>query len=452
MMRYSSLSPNSGQVFAHWNEVEDQQVANALTRLSSGTEALTRDMALRRDVLNRALAALESASEELVSLAIDEVGKIRAEAGGELRYAASFLETSLGFLENYPFVREDDYGREMRAVPRGIGLLITPYNDPIAGLTRKIGPCLAAGAAALVKPSALGMQCALTLARHFSSANLDDYIAFLPMAQPDRIKKVIVAPEIGTVSFTGSTQVGLEVATCAAAHAKAHVGEWGGTNPFVVFTDADLDRAVTDLVTRKTKSAGQACSAQNIVYAEAPIATELYERVSDAMGAVSFGASTESVAMGPVRTSISVKRLADTADLLSASGATRLCGGITDLGEGHPFLAPPTVYRVLDAGLFETHEMFGPMLGIAPFQDRAELRARLARNKQPLVLYLYSADLDMAKRYAEGLRYGSIGINTTGIQSPDAPTGGFGLAGLGREGGPWGLAEFLTTINLKEQG
>lgn len=448
---YPIYSPNTGQVFSHWSEPLDRDIDASLARLAKGTAELMQDMALRQDVLARCLAALEAAREELIDLTITEVGKTQTEAQGELPYAASFLEASLRLLNEYPFETQVENGRHIRAIPRGTGLLIAPYNDPVAGLTRKIGPCLAAGAAAVVKPSELGVQCALTLARSFSHAGLDDYVVVLPLTQAPRIERLIAHPEIGTVSFTGSTRVGLQVATCAAAHAKAHVGEWGGTNPFVVFADADLDQTVADLVTRKIKAAGQACSAQNIVYAESPITDELCERVASALAAVTFGPTTKDVTMGPVRTAQLVARLAEVGKKLAATGATRLCGGIAPTNDGQAFLAPPTAYRVQDPGSLETDELFGPMLGIATFTDRAALKAKLKRNRQPLVLYLYGQDTDAATEFASGLCYGSIGLNTTAIQSPEAPTGGFAAAGIGREGGHWGLSEFLTTINFKKE-
>lgn len=451
-MAFPSRSPNTGEIAAHVPEPADAEIEAALARLARGTQALTEDMALRRDVLHRCLTALEQAQDALVRLTVEEVGKTQPEAMGELPYAAGFLDTSLRLLETYPFEQDVGDGRRVRSVPRGAGLLIAPYNDPVAGLTRKIGPCLAAGAAALVKPSELGVRCAMTLARHLSEAGLDDFVSVLPLTRPDRIEALIARHEIGLVSFTGSTRVGLKVAASAAANAKAHIGEWGGTNPFVVFADADLDRAVADLVTRKIKAAGQACSAENIVYAEAPIAAELSDRVAAALGAVRHGPATEDVTMGPVRTPQSVARLAAIGAALEASGAKRLCGGIASVADAAPSLAAPTAYLVGAPGVLETEELFGPMLGIAPFEDRTELKTRLARNQQPLVLYLYGGDAAALEAFARGLRYGSIGFNTTGIQSPDAPTGGFGAAGLGREGGPWGLAEFLTTINLKTEG
>lgn len=442
-------SPNTGAVIATVPDAAEPEIAQALTRLAKGTRALSQDMALRRDVLDRCLQALDAAREELIVLAIDEVGKTRAEATGEVPYAAGFFQTSKQLLDAFSFEQATDDGRRVRSVPRGTGLMIAPYNDPIAGLTRKIGPCLAAGASALVKPSELGVQCALTLARHLSASGLDDYVAVLPLTRPERIQKLIAERSIGTVSFTGSTHIGLKAAACAAANAKAYIGEWGGTNPFVVFADADLDQAVSDLVTRKTKAAGQACSAQNIVYAEAPIAAELSERVAARLDTVLYGPSTENLTMGPVRTARSVARLATAGERLMQNGATVLYGGITPTQEDAPCLAPPTAYLVNEPGLLETEELFGPMMGIAPFKDHDTLKTRLATNSQPLVLYLYGADTDALEDFASGLNYGSIGLNTTGIQSPDAPTGGFGMAGLGREGGPWGLAEFLTTINLK---
>lgn len=449
---YASISPNSGHAFAQWSEPEDREIAQALSKLAKGTAALTSDVALRKDVLSRCISALETAQEELVELAIQEVGKTLPEAEGEVPYAESFFETSMQLLQDYPFLTQASDGREIKSVPRGVGLLITPYNDPIAGLTRKIGPCLAAGAGAIVKPSELGVQTALILAQSFKNAGLGDYISFLPLTQSDRIEALMAQPEIGTVSFTGSTEVGLKVATCAAANAKSYVGELGGTNPFVIFEDADLEKAVDDLVTRKIKAAGQACSAQNIVYAEASVAKEVGDRVAAALVAVSYGAASETVTMGPVRTMQSVNRLSKVGERLLASGAKQLCGGIEPVKKGQATIAAPTAYAISDPKLLETQELFGPLLGITPFADRNALRSRLSHNRQPLVLYVYCQDTQAARDFADGLRFGSVGINTTGIQSPDAPTGGFGLAGIGREGGTWGLAEFLTTINFNRAG
>ncbi|MFN3146970.1 MAG: aldehyde dehydrogenase family protein [Paracoccaceae bacterium] len=174
MSELPSISPNTGRPFAVWQEADEVAISARLERLETASKALEADLDLRRDVLGRCIAALEAAREELCSLIVTEVGKTPQEAAAELPYAASFLEAARNMLDHYPFETAISDGRRVREVPRGIGLLIAPYNDPVAGLTRKLGPCLAAGAGAILKPSGLGVQCALAFARALSAEGLDD--------------------------------------------------------------------------------------------------------------------------------------------------------------------------------------------------------------------------------------------------------------------------------------
>lgn len=443
-----SVSPNDGKAFANWSSASDFEISETLVRLSIGTNRLAADLNLRSDVLNTAIKALEEASEELVEQIQKEVGKTPAEANDEIPYALSFLQVALNLVNNYHFqVRKNK--RVISEVSRGVGLLISPYNDPLAGLTRKIAPCLAAGAAAIVKPSELGVQCALTLKRIFSDAGLDQYISILPIAEYDRITKLMAVEEIGTVSFTGSSEVGLSLAAKASAAGKGFVGELGGTNPFVLMEDADLDCAIPDLISRKIKAAGQACSSFNIVFAERNIVDEVSERTVSALSKVVFGPSNYSVQMGPVRTSDMVKRLdALGTEIISEQGKL-LYRGKQQISDG--FIAPPAAYQVPSPGLLASTEIFGPLFGICAFDEFKNLRASLSANRQPLVLYVYGQNKAKIDELLYGLRYGSIGVNTTAIQGPEVPTGGFGQAGIGREGGVWGMREFLTTINRVEE-
>lgn len=452
MSELQSVSPNTGLPFAHWHEMDESEIAVRLERLDKASEVLQADSRLRRDVLARCLTALEAADEELRSLTVTEVGKTPQEAAAELPYAASFLQAARDLVDAYPFHSGTGEGRAVTEVPRGLGLLIAPYNDPVAGLTRKLGPCLAAGAGAILKPSGLGVQCALALGRVFSAEGLDDFVLVLPTARHDVIGRLIAEDRVGTVSFTGSTGAGLGLAVRAAEHAKGFVGELGGTNPFVVLADADIDKAVADLVSRKLRAAGQACSAQNIVHVERPLFDEVVARVAEAFSAVAYGPSDAAgVTMGPVRTANAVDDLARTSVRLGQEGGHRVTGGISQGAAGAAFLYAPTLYRVLEPGLLAQEEIFGPLLGIAPFDDGESLRTTLSRNRQPLALYVYGRDEERIEHLVSGLRYGSIGVNTTAIQGAHVPTGGFRHAGIGREGGRWGLSEFLTTINRRSE-
>ena len=439
-----SVSPNNGKIFASCSSATDYEISETLARLSSGTSRLTADLNLRREVLDTALKALDRSREVLIAQIQQEVGKTLAEAEDEIPYGLSFLKVAVDLVNNHQFQFRQNK-RIISEVPRGVGLLIAPYNDPLAGLIRKIAPCLAAGAAAIVKPSELGIQCALKLKCIFSDADLDNYISILPIAEHDRTAKLLANNEIGTVSFTGSTHVGLSLAAKAGASGKSFVGEFGGTNPFILMEDADLDYAIPDLITRKIKAAGQACSAFNIIFAATSIVDEVTERIISALSSVTFGPGDCAVQMGPVRTLSATKRLATVGNQLVAEGGTLLyqsegeCSGA--------FTVPPSLYKVPSAGLLSSTEVFGPLAGICAFNDLAKLKTTLAYNRQPLVLYVYGQNSANIDELIGGLQYGSIGINTTAVQGPDVPTGGFGESGIGREGGKWGMREFLTTIN-----
>lgn len=452
MTEFESISPNTGRSFARWIEISAEAAQARIERIAGASFALA-DLTARKDILFRVSAALSSARSELVALTVTEVGKTWAEAEAEIDYAESFLEASRRLLDAYPFETPLSAGRTVREVPRGAGLLIAPFNDPVAGLTRKIGPCLAAGAGALVKPSELAVQVALVFERYLSQQGLDKYIAMLPIADRGQIAALVADPQVGTVSFTGSTVAGRSLAVEAARCGKGFVGELGGTNPFVILADADLDRAVSDLVTRKLKAAGQACSAPNLVLADGAVASEVADRIDATFRRARAGPSTDDdIALGPVRSAEAVDRLSRQAAALEARGARRLGHGIAPPRRGISFLAQPTAHVFKTPDAFLEQEMFGPLMGVVPVADRSVLAEILGTNRHPLVLYVYGAHTEAITDLTSSLRYGSIGVNTTSIQSPDAPTGGFADAGIGREGGAWGLREFLTTINLRNGG
>ena len=445
-MTNNSISPNNGKPFASWTSTSKEKINYSLEKLQHGTTDLTSSVEIRRDVLKCVLGSLAKCKDDLASLITEEVGKTPSEAYDEIPYASSFIEVALGLLDSYSFESElNDHF--IRQVPRGTGLLIAPYNDPVAGLTRKIAPCIAAGAAALVKPSNLGVQCAMMLNEAFSDAGIQNYINILPILENEITSQLVKSKDIGTVSFTGSTQVGLKLAGISGQNGKSFIGELGGTNPFVLMKDADLDKAIPDLIKRKIKAAGQACSAPNIVFVEKMILKDVEDRLISAFEKITYGPASNSVDMGPLRTSTAIDRLARIEARLQKDGEVCIHSSRTCHFDG--FVYPPKLYRVSESLLFEKHEIFAPLMAICAFDQLTDLQNRLVHNRQPLVLYMYGKDINRIKSFISPLKFGSIGINTTAIQGPDIPTGGFDLAGVGREGGLWGMTQFLTTINQK---
>ncbi len=441
-----SISPNNGLAFADWNPICDRVAADRLEQSYAGTNDLTKNMELRRDVLRCVIEVLDQLKDDLSSLITEEVGKIPSEAQAELPYAISFVQVALKLLDTYQFESEVN-GHFISQVPRGTGLLIAPYNDPVAGLTRKIAPCIAAGAAALVKPSDLGVQCALRIDQGFANAGIQKYISILPIAEHEITSKLIESKEIGTVSFTGSTSVGLQLASIAGSSGKPFVGELGGTNPFVLMEDANLSLAIPDLVRRKVKAAGQACSAPNIVFVAKHIMEEVETRLISELREVTFGPASNLVDMGPLRTAAALYRLEKLETALRKDRESCIFSSGSRTHDG--FVYGPKLYRISRSDIFERHEVFAPLMAVCPFETITDLQKRLVINRQPLVLYVYGENKTLIKQLISSLKYGSVGINTTAIQGPDIPTGGFDLAGVGREGGIWGMNQYLTTINRK---
>ena len=441
-----SISPNNGLAFADWSPICNRGAADRLEQLDSGTNDLTKSIELRRDVLRTVIETLDVLEEDLLALITAEVGKTPSEAQAELPYASSFAKVALELLDSYQFESEVK-GHFISEVPRGTGLLIAPYNDPVAGLIRKIAPCIAAGSAALVKPSELGIQCALRLDQGFVNAGIQKYVSILPIAQHEITTSLIKSKEIGTVSFTGSTDVGLQLASIAGLSGKPFVGELGGTNPFVLMEDANLNLAIPDLVRRKVKAAGQACSAPNIVFAAKQILEEVETRLISELKDVTYGPASDLVDMGPLRTAEAIRKLEKIETELAKEGEICIFSPKEKNHDG--FVYSPKLYRISHSDIFEMHEVFAPLMAVCAFDEITELRKRLKINRQPLVLYVYGENKRLIKKLISSLKYGSVGINTTAIQGPDIPTGGFDLAGVGRDGGFWGMSQFLTTINRK---
>ena len=421
------FSPNTGAVIGHLTPDSSAQIGTTLDGLPGAMSDLAIPDA-RRAILSGAIDALDRARQPLGSIIVAEVGKTPAEAADEVDYAISFLRHAL---TQVPDGVPGEAERRLRVVPAGPVLAITPYNDPLAGIVRKIAPAIAAGCPVVVKPSGLGHLTARALFDVLAGVAPTRAIAMVNHTDRDVLGRLIADPRFRVLSFTGSTPAGLAIA--AQAGLKRLVLELGGNNPFLVLDGADLDRAATDAVARKTRAAGQACSAQNRIYVVAPLYQAFRDRFLDRLSAVTFGASDGGVSMGPVRSARDLDRLA----ALGAGGqAFGTCTAPAPFAFGPVVLNDDTALRHAEA--------FGPLISVCPVPDRAAALALSAREQQALVCYIYgevsSAELAL-------LRFGSLGINSTRIQGAEVPTGGFGTAGIGREGGVWGLQEFQTTIN-----
>lgn len=421
------ISPNTGAVLGQWTPDSSARIGVLLDGLPRAMAGVALPE-MRLAVLSAAITALDRVREPLAAVIVAEVGKTPAEAADEVEYAQGFLRHAL---TQVPEATEGTGERRLRVVPAGPVLAITPYNDPMAGIVRKIAPAIAAGCPIVVKPSALGHLTARALFDSLENALPTGAVAMVNHTDRDVLDRLVSDPRFRVLSFTGSTPTGMALA--ARAGLKRLVLELGGNNPFLVLEGADLDRAAADAVARKTRAAGQACSAQNRIYVVASLFKAFRERFLDRLSGVTFGASDGGVSMGPVRSARDLDRLG----VLAAGGhAFGTCLAPSPFAFGPVVLDEDTPLRHAEA--------FGPLVSLCAVPDRAAALALAAQEEQALVCYLYG---EVSPAELAPLRFGSLGINSTKIQGAEVPTGGFGTAGIGREGGVWGLQEFQTTIN-----
>lgn len=445
--RHPLVSPNEGKAVDDWPIASDAEIASALQRVAAAARVLSFDHAMRRQKLQAIEAGLSAARDDFVQLIVKEVGKTPSEANSEVDYALTFLRTSLDLLSSFEFETELSTQRRITQVPYGPTVLITPFNDPLAGIVRKLAPAIAAGAPVLIKPSPKGCATALRLARVIRESDAEDVAIVLAIVAPAAIGALIRDDSVAMVSFTGSSQVGLEVAVAAARSGKHCVTELGGNNPFFIFADANIDMALADFFSRKLRAAGQACSSVNRLYVEWPIREAVIDRIRARLKTVRLGRSDSEPDLAPVISVEAVERLAGLARKAVAEGGVPLSSGRNPADGQGAFLFPLTIVETPAPGILDREEAFGPLVSISAFDDAEALVDRLSRERHMLAAYGYTSEAAPVSALLRRLPVGSIGINTTGIQGADFPTGGFGRSGRGREGGVWGFREFLTTCN-----
>jgi succinate-semialdehyde dehydrogenase/glutarate-semialdehyde dehydrogenase len=447
MHNINCMSPNDQQLLA---SVPITPLSPLMDWVNDSTERIV-PVDERIGLLHALSTALIHNSARLERAIIDEVGKTATEAAGEVPYAAAFIDAACSVLENEGETETEvkqTYSKISQA-PLGTALLITAYNDPVAGIIRKIAPAIAAGCPVVIKPSPLGAWCAQIL-QEILPDGFADYVQFAYLDDNASTAALVRASGIGVVSLTGSTKAGRTVGTIAGARPIPCTLELGGNCPFVVFADADLDCAAFDILDRKARSAGQACSALNRVLVDARVIKPLLERIIALLDNFTCGPSTHPEArFGPVRTQLSRTRLSELEGRCVAMGGVVVGRGkdlaLSDACSTYPL----TIVRTNQTSPLDLEEAFGPLFSVRAYSDLAQLDQLLAPARQNLAAYFYGSQADAYLGSRLSIRFGSIGINTTRVQGADVPTGGFGQAGHGREGGVWGLNAFRSTINVK---
>jgi len=450
--RTACYSPNDGRLLDDVETIDANALEAAVQNARTAYYALADDVSLRRQLLSDFRDRLLGDKAALSALVVDEVGKTPAEAAGEVDYAAAFIDQALLAMDQGLLEPDRIRGHVIRKVGVGPALLIAPYNDPLAGITRKVAPALAAGCPVLVKPSRLGLLSARAVMDHLGTIAPAGTAAQINIHDTEALQRLIGHEEISIVSFTGSTETGRKVAAAAGAGLTKAVLELGGNNAFLVDRDADPEKAADDLIGRKIKAAGQACSSVNRAYVHADIADRFLERLEARTRPLRTGPSTSDVDYGPLRTqSLQAYLSMLQAELAAIDGARLVSTDRRDATDATS--AFPLAWVQLPEGAenpLDQAETFGPLMTVTIIGETKRALAHIARGRQNLVFYYYGGDVALVRQYFASARHGSIGLNTTAIQGPEIATGGFGEAGFGREGGRYGVAEFLTTLNVAD--
>ena len=408
----------------------------------------------RAVILRRWFELIMANQEDLAVLMTSEQGKPLAEARGEVAYGASFIEW---FAEEGKRVYGDvipAHGADKRIVvlkePIGVVAAITPWNFPIAMITRKAGPALAAGCTMVIKPAEDTPLCALALAELAERAGVPRGV--LNVVTTNRAAEVggelTANPAVRKLSFTGSTEVGkLLMAQCADTVKKVAL-ELGGNAPFIVFDDADLDAAVIGAMASKYRNAGQTCVCANRLYVQAGVYDAFVAKLAERVQGLKVGNGFEpGVTQGPLIEPAALDKVQEHIADAVAKGGRIVTGGQRLQGQ---FFAPTVIANATQDMRVAREETFGPLAPVFRFETEQEVVAAANATEFGLASYFYSRDIGRIIRVSEALEYGMVGVNIGLLGSEQVPFGGVKQSGLGREGAHQGMDEYLEVkyINL----
>jgi succinate-semialdehyde dehydrogenase/glutarate-semialdehyde dehydrogenase len=444
--------PATGEILTH---VADASIADGAAALDAAVAAQAswakvapRD---RGELLRAAYEKIVESTEELALLMTLEMGKPLADARGEVAYGAEFFrwfsEEAVRVHGRYAIAPNGATRLMTMKQPVGPTLMITPWNFPLAMGTRKIGPAIAAGCTMVVKPAGQTPLTMLALAEILQECGLPDGVlnVITTSHTGDVMEPLIRDPRLRKLTFTGSTPVGRKLLGQASEQILRVSMELGGNAPFLVFGDADLDKAVDGAMLAKMRNMGEACTAANRFYVHESVADEFSARLAERMGALTLGRGTDhGVEVGPLVDAKSRDKVAALVDDAVAKGARVLTGGSAPEGAG--FFYTPTVLCDVPAHAdLAREEIFGPVAPVRTFGTDEEAIALANDTEYGLVAYVFTRDVTRALVMSEALEYGMVGVNQGIVSNPAAPFGGVKASGMGREGGFEGIEEYLET-------
>jgi succinate-semialdehyde dehydrogenase/glutarate-semialdehyde dehydrogenase len=452
--RFPVTNPATGEIIG---EVADASADDAKLAVEAAYQAFkswSQETARTRSILlYKWYQLIVQHANELANLMTTEQGKPLKEAEGEVLYAADFV---LWYAEEAKRIYGDlipasSSSKRLQVIHQPVGpvFAITPWNFPAAMITRKIAPALAAGCTVIVKPSEETPLTAIRLVQLAEEAGFPaGVINLVTVSDPREVSDLLLShPLVRKVTFTGSTEVGKLLMRKSADTVKRVSLELGGHAPFIVFSDADLDQAVDGVIASKFRNAGQTCVCANRIFVEESILESFLQKFKSKVEQLKVGqGQQQGVEIGPLINRDAVEKVERHVQDALEKGARLVCGGQRLLDDkykhGH-FYQPTILADVTRDMLISREETFGPVAPVYSFRTEEEVLELANHPEYGLAAYVYTSDLGRSVRMSENLEYGIVGINDPIPSVAQAPFGGFKQSGLGREGGKYGLEEFL---------
>lgn len=442
-------NPANGEVLGSVPKMGAEETRDAIQAAHRALPAWRQLTAKERAaILRRWFDLMMANQDDLARLMTLEQGKPLAEAKGEIGYAASFIEW---FAEEGKRIYGDTipgHQADKRLIvikqPIGVTAAITPWNFPAAMITRKAGPALAAGCTMVLKPASQTPFSALALAELARRAGIPDGVFNVVTGSASAVGNELTGnPLVRKLSFTGSTEIGRQLMAQCAQDIKKVSLELGGNAPFIVFDDADLDKAVEGAMASKFRNAGQTCVCANRLYVQDGVYARFAEKLQQAVEQLHLGDGLQAgVTTGPLIDEKAIAKVQEHIANAVGKGARVITGGKVDALGGN-FFQPTILVDVPDGAKVAKEETFGPLAPLFRFTDEADVIRQANDTEFGLAAYFYARDLSRVFRVGEALEYGIVGINTGLISNEVAPFGGVKASGLGREGSKYGIEDYL---------
>jgi succinate-semialdehyde dehydrogenase/glutarate-semialdehyde dehydrogenase len=453
---FAVTNPATSQVLAQISAAETEDVRDAVNAAAGAFGSWSARTAYERSgYLYDAHRLMLERADELAWVMTTEQGKPLRTARIEVQYAADFLiwfaeEAKRVYGSTIPSSRA---GQRFLVMHQPVGVVgaVTPWNYPISMLTRKIAPALAAGCTVVLKPAKQTPLCAIEVFRILHEVGVPAGVVNLVTAGQASIvgDEFLRNPLVRKLTFTGSTEIGKQLAQGAAASIKRVSLELGGHAPFIVFPDADPAHAARGASLVKFLNTGQACICPNRIFVHRSIAEPFLSVLAERVGRLKAGNGLEEgVTIGPLIDEGALAKMDEHVTDAVGKGATLVCGGQRLTGEAYDagtFFAPTVLTDVTPEMVIYREETFGPIAPVIIFDDEDEVIRMANDTEYGLAAYLYTKDISRAIRVSEALRFAIVGVNDINPTSAAAPFGGMKESGLGREGGQEGITEYLET-------